>query len=318
MKIVLTDIITITNGEDDLSLKPLHSLGSITSYPLTDYEEIPERISDAEAVICNKTKLDSHSLANAKNLKYIGLWATGYDNIDIPYCKSNGITVCNAGSYSTYAVAQHTFSLILEHYGKTGAYNGFVQSGGWRKSTTFSPIAYRTHELFGKTIGIVGYGTIGAAVAKIACAFGMRVLGYNRSGKVDGFAEYAPLDELYANSDIVSVHCPLTDENRHMFNEEAFAKFKKGALFVNTARGGLVDESALKQAVEIGHLGGAAIDVIYPEPMSEDCMLTGVDNILITPHIAWAPIETRERLLGIVYENLKAFQNGTPQNVVSK
>lgn len=316
-KIVLTDVITITNGEDDLSLRPLDEFGDIVSYPLTDYEEIPQRIAGAEAVICNKTRLDRESLKNADSLKYIGLWATGYDNVDIEYCRSRGITVCNAGSYSTNAVAQHTFALILEHYSKTGDYCGFVKNGGWKKSLTFSPIAYRTNEIYGKTIGIVGYGTIGRAVAKIARAFGMNVLAYNRSGKTDEFAEYADLPQLYAQSDIVSAHCPLNNDSRHMFDEKAFSSFKDGVLFVNTARGGLVDEQALKKAVESGKLSGAAIDVLFPEPMAEECVLSGVDNIIITPHIAWAPIETRRRLLSIVCENLRAFQNGTPINVVN-
>lgn len=316
LKIVLTDVITITNGEDDLSLAPLKELGEVISYPLTDYDEIPERIKDADAVICNKTRLDSQSLKNAEKLKYIGLWATGFDNIDIPYCTANGITVCNAGSYSTNAVAQHTFALILEHYSKTGAYSSFVQNGGWKKSLTFSPIAYITNELFGKTLGIVGYGTIGKAVAKIANAFGMRVLAYNRSGVTDENAEYADLPSLYAKSDIISAHCPLNDDSRLMFDKKAFSMFKKGSLFINTARGGLVDEAALKDAVTSGHLIGAAIDVLYPEPMSDACVLADVPNITITPHIAWAPIETRRRLLSIVCENLKAFQNGTPMNVV--
>ncbi|MCQ4021995.1 MULTISPECIES: D-2-hydroxyacid dehydrogenase [unclassified Ruminococcus] len=316
MKIVLTDVITITKGEDDLSLAPLKERGEIVSYPFTDYDEISERINDADAVICNKTRLDSESLKNAEKLKYIGLWATGFDNIDIPYCRSHNITVCNAGSYSTNAVAQHTFALILEHYSKTGAYNNFVQGGGWRKSLTFSPIAFRTNELFGKTIGIVGYGTIGKAVAKIANAFGMRVLAYNRSGVTDEFAEYAPLPELYSQSDIVSAHCPLNEDSNLMFGKKAFSMFKDGSLFVNTARGGLVDEAALKEAVISKHLSGAAVDVLFPEPMNSECVLSGVPNITITPHIAWAPIETRKRLLSIVCDNLKAFQNGTPVNVI--
>ena len=317
MKIVLTDVITITNGEDDLSLAPLRELGEIIAYPLTDYEEIPARIKDSDAVICNKTRLDSTSLAGAENLKYIGLWATGFDNIDIAYCRKNGITVCNAGSYSTSAVAQHTFALILEHYSRVGAYSGFVRSGGWKKSLTFSPIAYRTNELAGKTLGIVGYGTIGRAVAKIARAFGMDVLAFNRSGKTDEFAQYAPLDRLLSESDIVTTHCPLNDDSRLMFNVRTFSRFKEGALFINTARGGLVDEQALKDAVLSGHLSGAAIDVLYPEPMSDSCVLSGVERITITPHVAWAPIETRRRLLSIVCENIRAFCGGTPQNVVS-
>ena len=253
----------------------------------------------------------------AKNLKYIGLFATGYNNIDLDYCAKNGITVCNAGSYSTNAVAQHTFALILEHFNHTAEYNRFVQDGKWKRSKTFSPFVYPLNELAGKTLGIVGLGNIGKAVAKIANAFDMNVIASSRTPKnIDGIKDVS-FDELLETSDIVSVHCPLNPQSENMFDKNAFAKMKQGALFVNTARGGVMVEEDLLEALESGHLGGAAIDTLKVEPMVEDCILMGAKNCIITPHIAWAPVETRERLMGIVSDNIKNFLNGTPTNKVN-
>lgn len=315
MKIVLTDAQTVLDNLVDA--KALKELGEVVEYGLLKYEEVAEKIADADIVICNKTKLDSYTLRLAKNLKYIGLFATGYNNIDIDYCRENNIAVCNAGSYSTNAVAQHTFALILEHYNNTAKYNQFVQDGKWKRSKTFSPFVYPLSELAGKTIGIVGLGSIGQAVAKIANAFEMNVIAYNRSSKEIENVKMTSLDELLSTSDIVSVHCPLNSESEHMFNRETFAKMKKGALFVNTARGGVMVEQDLFDALESEHLGGAAIDTLAVEPMEEDCILMNAKNCIITPHIAWAPLETRVRLMNIVVDNIKNFLNGTPTNKVN-
>lgn len=315
MKIVLTDAQTVLDNLVDA--KALKELGEVVEYGLLKYEEVAEKIADADIVICNKTKLDSYTLRPAKNLKYIGLFATGYNNIDIDYCRENNIAVCNAGSYSTNAVAQHTFALILEHYNNTAKYNQFVQDGKWKRSKTFSPFVYPLSELAGKTLGIVGLGSIGQAVAKIANAFEMNVIAYNRSSKEIENVEMTSLDELLSKSDIVSVHCPLNSESEHMFNKETFAKMKKGALFVNTARGGVMVEQDLFNALESEHLGGAAIDTLAVEPMEEDCILMNAKNCIITPHIAWAPLETRVRLMNIVVDNIKNFINGTPTNKVN-
>lgn len=315
MKIVLTDAQTVLDNLVDATA--LKELGEVVEYGLLKYEEVAEKIADADIVICNKTKLDSYTLRLAKNLKYIGLFATGYNNIDIDYCKEHNIAVCNAGSYSTNAVAQHTFALILEHYNNTAKYNQFVQDGKWKRSKTFSPFVYPLSELAGKTLGIVGLGSIGQAVAKIANAFEMKVIAYNRSAREIENVEMTSLDELLSKSNIVSVHCPLNSESEHMFNKETFAKMKKGALFVNTARGGVMVEQDLFDALESEHLGGAAIDTLAVEPMEEDCILMNAKNCIITPHIAWAPVETRVRLMNIVVDNIKNFLNGTPTNKVN-
>lgn len=316
MKIVVLDAQTVTNG--DVSLKPLARFGELITYNLTNYEEIPERVKDADAVICNKTLLNSESLKGANKLKYIGLFATGYNNIDIDYCSANGITVCNAGSYSTNAVAQHTFAMILEHYSNVGRYNEFCHNGGWQTAETFSPFVFPLNEVAGKTIGIVGFGAIGQAVAKIALAFNMKVLAYNRSKKEFDNALFVDLDTLLKNSDIVTVHCPLNAQSNEMCNKETFSKMKKGAFFVNTARGGVMNESDLVSALNSEHLSGAAVDVLSIEPMSKESQLPHTKNLLISPHIAWAPIETRERLIDIVCDNLDCFVKGKPKNVVNK
>lgn len=312
MKIVLTDAQTVLDNLVNADI--LKQFGEVEEYGLLRYDEVAEKIADADMVVCNKTLLDKNTLRLAKNLKYIGLFATGYNNIDIDYCKAHNIAVCNAGSYSTNAVAQHTFALILEHFNNTSNYNKYVQDGRWKRSKTFSPFVYPLSELAGKTLGIVGFGNIGRAVAKIANAFEMRVIAYNRSEKQADGVEFVGFETLLEQSDIVSVHCPLNSESENMFDKNAFAKMKKGALFVNTARGGVMVEQDLFDALQSGHLGGAAIDTLKVEPMEEDCILMGAKNCIMTPHIAWAPVETRVRLMNIVADNIRAFLNGTPQN----
>lgn len=312
MKIVLTDAQTVLDNLVNADI--LKQFGEVEEYGLLRYNEVAEKIADADMVVCNKTLLDKNTLRLAKKLKYIGLFATGYNNIDIDYCKAHNIAVCNAGSYSTNAVAQHTFALILEHFNNTSNYNKYVQDGRWKRSKTFSPFVYPLSELAGKTLGIVGFGNIGRAVAKIANAFEMRVIAYNRSEKQADEGEFVSFETLLEQSDIVSVHCPLNSESENMFDKNAFAKMKKGALFVNTARGGVMVEQDLFDALQSGHLGGAAIDTLKVEPMEEDCILMGAKNCIMTPHIAWAPVETRVRLMNIVADNIRAFLNGTPQN----
>ena len=312
MKIVLTDAQTVLDNLVNADI--LKQFGEVEEYGLLRYDEVAEKIADADMVVCNKTLHDKNTLRLAKNLKYIGLFATGYNNIDIDYCKAHNIAVCNAGSYSTNAVAQHTFALILEHFNNTSNYNKYVQDGRWKRSKTFSPFVYPLSELAGKTLGIVGFGNIGRAVAKIANAFEMRVIAYNRSEKQADEGEFVSFETLLEQSDIVSVHCPLNSESENMFDKNAFAKMKKGALFVNTARGGVMVEQDLFDALQSGHLGGAAIDTLKVEPMEEDCILMGAKNCIMTPHIAWAPVETRVRLMNIVADNIRAFLNGTPQN----
>ena len=314
MKIVITDAQTVF--DELVTTAPLRALGEVTEYGLLRYDEVAEKIADADAVICNKTVLDAHSLRLAKKLRYIGLFATGYNNIDIDYCRAHGIAVCNAGSYSTNAVAQHTFALMLEAYNNTSRYNRYVHDGLWKCSATFSPFVYPLNELADKTLGIVGLGAIGQAVAKIANAFQMKVIGCNRSRREAEGVETVSFDELLRRSDIVTVHCPLNADSRDMFNRDAFAKMKNDALFINTARGGVVVEQDLYDALESDQIGMAAVDTIRVEPMEEDCILMNAQNCIMTPHIAWAPVETRERLIGIVADNIANFLAGHPTNRV--
>ena len=246
---------------------------------------------------------------------YIGLFATGYNNVDIEYTNERNITVCNAGSYSTNAVAQHVFALILEHYNKVGEYNKFVKDGGWIHSEKFSPFK-PMKEMDGRTLGIVGYGSIGKKVAKIAQAFDMKVLAYNRSPKKDESVRFVEMDELLEKSDIVSIHCPLNRDSEKMCNKDFFSKMKDGALFINTSRGGVVDEQALIDAVKSKKISGAGLDVVAVEPMEKHEEILDIDNIIITPHSAWAPVETRTRLVEIVKNNIKKWVAGAPVNVI--
>lgn len=315
MKIVLTDAQTVV--DELVTADCLREFGEVVSHGLLRYEEVAEAIADADIVLCNKTLLDSHTLRLAKQLKYIGIFATGYNNIDVDYCRAHGITVCNAGSYSTQSVAQQSFALILAYYNQIAAYDRYVKDGRWKRSPTFSPFVYPLNELMGKTLGIVGLGAIGQEVAVIANAFKMRVIGYNRSVKNVPNVEQVSFDRLLSESDIISVHCPLNADSEDLFNKDTFSKMKKGSLFVNTARGGVVVEQDLYDALESEHLGGACLDVLRVEPMEEDCLLMEAKNCIITPHVAWAPLETRQRLMGIVADNIRNFLNGTPTHVVS-
>ena len=313
MKVVILDAKTLTN--DDIDFSVFDEFGEVTIYDYTKYNQIAERIKDAEIILCNKSIMNRMTLKDAKNVKYIGLFATGYNNVDIEYTNERNITVCNAGSYSTNAVAQHVFALILEHYNKVGEYNKFVKDGGWIHSEKFSPFK-PMKEMDGRTLGIVGYGSIGKKVAKIAQAFDMKVLAYNRSPKKDESVRFVEMDELLEKSDIVSIHCPLNSDSEKMCNKEFFQKMKDGALFINTSRGGVVDEQALIDAVKSKKISGAGLDVVAVEPMEKHEEILDIDNIIITPHSAWAPVETRTRLVEIVKNNIKKWVAGAPVNVI--
>jgi len=314
MKIVITDRATLGDGVD---LSVFEKYGEVTSYQSTLPCETLSRVRNADILICNKTVIDKSILSETKSLKCILLFATGYNNIDVSYAAERGIAVCNAGQYSTYAVAQHTFALILRQASRVAEYSDFVASGGWIRSPLFSAVEFPTHELFDKTLGIVGYGSIGRAVANVALAFGMKVLVYTRTKKEDDRVNFVSFDELLAGSDYISAHCPLNEHTAKMFNEDAFKKCRDGAFFINTSRGGVVDEIALAKALNSGKLSGAALDVLCVEPMRADCPLIGAKNLTLTPHTAWIPVETRQRLIGIVESNLKAFLDGSPTNKVN-
>ncbi len=315
MKILLTDCATLSlNG--DLCLDRFADFGQAVYHQNIDRETLLSEVSDADIILCNKTVIDAEVMNAAPKLKYIGLFATGYNNIDIKTANERGITVCNAGSYSTDAVAQQVFAYILAHYCQVEKYNNAVMNGKWCISPTFSMLYFPTDEVAGKTLGIIGYGSIGQAVEKIARAFNMNVIVHTRTVRSNGVTEFVTLDELLSRSDIVTVHCPLNEQSREMFCTETFSKMRDGAFFINTSRGGTVNEAALRAALDNGKLSGAAVDVLQKEPMADDCPLLGAKNLIITPHTAWAPLTTRERLLGIVYDNISGFLNGKPQNVI--
>ena len=316
MKIVITDWATVSSG--DLSYDSLKKFGEVTAYDLTSYEEIPDRIADAEIVLCNKTRLDRISLQGAKKLKYIGLFATGFNNIDTDYCRERGIPVCNAPSYSTDGVAQLTFAMILELTNRVRDYRDLVDKGDWIKSRTFSFFPIPLMELKGKTLGIIGFGSIGAKAAEIALAFGMKVLACNRSPKTAEGVTFTDLKTLLQSSDIVSLHCPLNSDSENLINAETIALIKDGAYLINTARGAIVDEQAAAEALGTGKLAGMGTDVLQTEPMREDCPLYKAKNCIITPHIAWAGLETRERLMEIVAGNVKGFVEGKIRNNVAE
>lgn len=313
MRILITDCASLTSG-GDLSLEPLKKYGEITEYGNISREELLKEVADKDIVLCNKTVIDSEVINAAPNLEYIGVFATGYNNIDITLAKQRGIAVCNAGSYSTNAVAQQVIAYILLHYTNIPRYNEFVKEGGWKRSPVFSPLVFPTDEVAGKTLGIIGYGNIGKAVEKAAAGLNMNVLVYTRTVRENGVTRFTDFDTLLKNSDIITLHCPLNKQSENMMNEEAFSKCKRGAVFINTSRGGTVDETALLNALKSGRLSGAAIDVLKEEPMSEDCVLADAPNIIITPHTAWAPLSTRRRLLSITCENIDSFLNGKSKN----
>ncbi len=316
MKMVILDGYTLNPG--DLSFEALKELGGLTYYDRTPSQLTADRIGDAEIVFTNKTLIDASIMDACPNIKYIGLFSTGYNVIDIKHAAEKGIVVTNIPDYSTDAVAQHTFALILTLTNQAAAHNARVQAGEWTSSKDFCFYGKLT-ELSGKTLGVVGFGRIGQRVARIANAFGMRVLAHTRTPRpipagLD--AELVDFDTLLAQSDIISLHCPLFEETRGLMNAETFKRMKSGALLINTARGPIVNQADLARALEKGVIAGAGLDVIDVEPMTVDNPLLGVKNCIITPHIAWAALETRQRLLDTVVGNLKAYLAGEPINTV--
>jgi glycerate dehydrogenase len=254
-------------------------------------------------------------MESCKSLKYIGLFATGYNNVDISASQEFGITVCNAGEYSTNAVAQHVFAMILNHYSKIETYNSDVKEGKWITSKNFSYFPHETYELSNKTIAVIGYGSIGKKVSQIANAFGMNVLVHTRTLPKDCPFECVSKEDAFKRADIVTLHCPLTPQTKELVCKDTLSLMKPNAILINTSRGGTVNELDLANALKSGTIAKAYLDVLNTEPMSKDTPLFGVPNVVITPHIAWSPLETRTRLLEIVTNNLNGFLNG---NVINK
>lgn len=318
MKIVILDGKALNPG--DLSYDGLKQFGEVTIYPRTDTEaETIDRIGDNEIVLVNKVPITEAVLEACPNIKLICVQATGYNIVDCKACTARGIPVTNVPAYGTAAVAQFTMALILEMCHRVGLHNHSVHQGDWAKADSFCYWLTPQMELAGKTLGIIGFGRIGQAVGRLAKAFGMKVITYNRSESEEGWkiADYVDLDTLFTRSDIISLHCPLFPETEKIINSSNIAKMKNGAMLVNTARGGLVDEEALVEALESGKLRYAAIDVVSQEPMKSDNPLLKTRKCIITPHIAWAPVESRQRLMDCVEENIRAYLMGQPQNVVN-
>ena len=318
MRIVVLDGHTLDPG--DLGWDGLSRLGDLTVHARTDPAEIAARAAGAEVVLTNKTRLGSAQLAALPDLRYVGVLATGYDVVDVAAASKQGVTVTNVPAYGTESVAQATFALLLELANHVGLHAEAARDGRWSQSPDFSYRERPMRELAGSTLGIVGYGRIGQAVARIARAFGMHVLATPSrsapSGAGGSDVEVVPLDALLARADVVSLHCPLTPETTRLIDAPRLALMKTDALLLNTARGGLIDEPALRAALEQGALGGAGLDVLSVEPPPGDHVLLSAPRCLITPHLAWATLQSRRRLLDAAVDNVRAFLAGQPRNVV--
>jgi glycerate dehydrogenase len=318
-RIVFLDGYTLNPG--DLDWQPLRELGDLVVHDRTPVNQIVARAQGAPIVLTNKAPLPAATLEQLPELRYIGVAATGYNVVDIAAAKQRGIPVTNIPTYGTDSVAQHTIALLLTMARQVSLHNDAVQRGEWSRNAdwcfTLTPII----ELTGRTLGVVGFGRIGEAVARIAAAMGMKIITDKANPPTvptPGYeVELVDLDTLFARSDAITLHCPLTPQTQHMVNAARLAKMKPGAIILNTSRGPLIDNMALAQALRSGKLGGAGLDVLDVEPPPANHPLLGVPRCLITPHIAWYAVEARRRLLGVLADNVKAFLAGKPQNVVN-
>ncbi len=317
MKIVILDGGVLNPG--DLSWDALSQLGEISVYDNSAAEEVVKRIGDAEIAIINKVVLGEKEFSQCPNLKFIGVTATGYNVIDLAAAKTHGVTVSNVPTYGTSTVAQFTTALMLELCNQVGLHNNDVHAGGWGKKPDFCYWLKPMLEVTGKNVGIIGYGRIGQAFGAVAQALGMNVLAYDEyrnTALENDRVRYVDLDTLYAEADVISLHCLLTPKTQGMINAESLRKMKKSALLLNASRGDLVNEADLADALNNGVIAGAAVDVLSKEPpVPENPMLTA-KNCIITPHIAWASVEARGRILATTVDNVKAFLAGQPQNRV--
>ena len=315
MKVVILERDTLTTGDMDFS--PFDGLGSVEYYNSIKGEHLKEAVRDAELVFINKTAYNKELFEASKNLKFIGIFATGFNNVDLDEATKRGVTVCNVPAYSTSSVAQLTVTFILELASNLSLYNKSTHGGKWIESSTFSYFPYKFSEIEGKTLGIFGLGDIGISVAKRAIAMGMRVIAYTRTPKEVEGVTLVEKDELFKQSDYLTLHSPLNAQTEKTVNEYTLSLMKPTAFIINTSRGGVIDEPALANALKSRKIAGAALDVLTKEPMQKDCPLHGLDNCIITPHIAWTTEEARRRLLKVAFENAVSFLNGNPQNVVN-
>ncbi|MGM0397210.1 MAG: D-2-hydroxyacid dehydrogenase [Bacillota bacterium] len=324
MKIVVLDGYTLNPG--DLSWDGIAQFGDLTVYNRTAYKPggedlVVERAKDADAIFLNKTLLTREMIQRLPKLKYVGVLATGYNIVDVEAAKEQGIVVSNVPTYGTTAVAQMTFALLLEMCHHVGAHSKAVFNGEWAENPDWCFWNYPLVELAGKTMGIIGYGRIGSTVGKIAQAFGMDVLAMASTPKPELETEnlrFASLDEILEKSDVISLHVPLFESTKGIINKESIQKMKKTAMIINTSRGPLIVEEDLAEALNSGRIAGAALDVVSSEPIDEDNPLLKASNCIITPHISWAPKESRERLMNVAVGNLERFLQGNPINVVNE
>jgi len=318
MKIVVLEGYTLNPG--DLTWEGLEKLGDLTVYDRTPEDKIVERIGDAEIIFTNKLKI-TREILEQTNVKYIGVLATGYNIVDIVAAKEKDILVSNIPTYGTASVAQMVFALLLEICHHVGSHDAAVRRGQWIDSNDFCFWNYPLIELAGKTMGIIGYGRIGQAAGLIAQAFGMKVLAYNQhpdKSMESGTLKFVELEELFSESDVISLHCPLLDSTKGIISKSSIAKMKDGVIIINTSRGPLIVEADLAEALNNGKVYAAGVDVVSVEPIEADNPLLKAKNIFITPHIAWAPIESRERLMNIAVENLRSYIDGNPENIVNR
>lgn len=319
MKIVVLDGGVLNPG--DLSWQALEQQGDLTVYDYSAPEHVVGRINNAEIVVINKTRLDENVLRQCPQLKFIAVTATGYNVVDLDAARARNIVVSNVPTYGTATVAQFTTALLLELCNRVGEHDTDVHAGGWSQQRDFCYWLKPMVELAGKKVGIIGYGRIGQAFSAVAQALGMEVLAYSTHpdpALVNDRVRYVPLDTLYANADVISLHCPLTAQTQGMINKEALRKMKKTALLINASRGDLVNERDLAEALNEERIAGAALDVLSQEPPAVSNPLLAAKNCLITPHIAWASVEARGRILATTVENVSAFLRGQPQNRVDR
>lgn len=305
-----------TTSSDDSIWQPLEKFGEVRIFPTSDSEEICNRIADADIVLTNKAPVGKEAINCAKRLRLICVLATGYNIIDLTSAKEHGITVCNVPGYSTDSVAQLTFALLLEITNRVALHNSAVVDGEWTRCGRFTFRLCDFMELSGKTLGIVGFGAIGRRVAEIGMAFGMRVI-TNSQRELPAGVQRVGFEQLLSQSDVLSLNSALTPDRVHLINSDALALMKPTAILINTARGGLIDERALADALRSGQIAAAGLDVLETEPPTADCPLIGLDNCVITPHIAWQSNEAISRLLDITFNNIAAFIEGRPTNVVN-
>ena len=317
--IVIVDSRPLNPG--DMTFSDLEKLGNLTVYESSpdDREEIIKRAKDAEILLVCYAKIAREIIESLPKLKYIGVLSTGFDNIDLKACSKNGIVVTNVPSYGTEAVAQFALALLLEITSRVGHHDREVKNGRWKKVGFWYFGDYPLIELNGKTIGIMGLGKIGLAAARIYKAMGMEVLAYNRSESDEGrkIVKYVSLDDIYEKSDIIDLHLPLTKDTENIINERSISKMKDGVIIINTARGGLIDEKDLMAGIDSGKVFAAGLDVNKTEPINDDNPLLAYENIILTPHMGWGPVETRKRLLDIAISNILSFEKGESKNKVN-